>query len=369
MTQTGTLRTPTRADAEQIRALMEYYAQANLTDGLPVVPVTEPAVAEFLMQTDRDPDEVLLAMPHLNRECTVKLAAVNAVLAGCLPEYFPVILAAWDSFRDLAVRDAGVGAMLQSTTGAAPFVLVNGPIAQRLGINSKGNVFGSGFRANATIGRAIRLTTMNVFGLYPEELDQSTQGTPAKYSCCIAENEEESPWPSFAADYGFDPQESTVTVALVRGSLYMEARHTALAEHLLHEFVESIARTGRMVNVATTAVTLVLGPEHARLLARAGWSKRELQQFLYSNATRTAAELDRAGKGGQSRQTRWQVPIDHPDALQIDGEREPVHMVVSPETIYIVVAGASNAGISTILETYTDNRDRPPIAKVEAAAN
>ena len=352
------------ADAGRVRALMEHYEEANLTDGLPVVPVTEPAVVEFLGWTERDPDEVLLALPHLRRECTVRLAAINAVLAGCRPEYFPVVLAAWDSFRDLITVDVGVAAMLQSTTGSAPCLIVNGPIRERLGINSTGNVFGSGCRANATIGRAIRLGALNVFGLRPHELDQSTQGTPAKYTCCIAENEEESPWPSFAADYGFAPNESTVTAMLVRGSVYMEARHTSVAEQLLYDFAGSIGRTGRATNLARTAVAVVFGPEHAHVLAEGGWTKRAIQEFLFEHTTRTPAELDRVGKGAQSSSTRWQVPVEHPDAIDVAGDRRPEHMVVSPETIYVVVAGAANAGISTILETYTIDRDRPPIVRI-----
>src|SRR5215475_2878633 len=200
-------------DAGELRRAMEYYAEHGWTDGLPVVPVTESYLAEFLATTSRDPDEVLIPMPHLNKYLTVRLAAINAALAGCLPEYLPVVLAAWDAF----LKDGMVTRSIwQSTTGTGPFIVVNGPMRQQIGINSRGNVFGSGFRANATIGRAIRLGAINGLGLRPQIFDQATQGTPAKYSCCIAENEEDSPWPSLAADAGIGGDDSAVTATVIR---------------------------------------------------------------------------------------------------------------------------------------------------------
>jgi len=174
------------ADPAEIRRAMEYYADRGWTDGLPVVPVTESYLAEFLATTSRDPDEVLMPMPQLNRQCTVRLAAINAALAGCRPDYFPVVLAAWESLTREGYATRGIW---QSTTGTAPLLIVNGPVRGRIGLNSQGNVFGSGFRANATIGRAIRLGAINALGLRPHQLDQATQGTPAKYTACIAENE------------------------------------------------------------------------------------------------------------------------------------------------------------------------------------
>ena len=220
------------ADAAGLRQAMEYYADQGWTDGLPVVPVTESYLASFLAQAGRDPDDVLLGMPHLNRELTVRLAAINAALAGCRPEYFPVVLAAWESL----VAEGYVGrAIWQSTTGTAPFLIVNGPVRERLGLNSTGNVFGSGFRPNATIGRAIRLGAINAFGLRPHELDQATQGTPAKYTACIAENEEQSPWPALHTEAGLDTADSAVTTMLIGSSTqpgaFTEQIVTEMAAH------------------------------------------------------------------------------------------------------------------------------------------
>src|ERR1700722_7520920 len=205
-------------DADQVRRAMEYYESRGWTDGLPVVPVMPSYLAEFLATTARDPGEVLIPMPHLNKALTVRLAAGNAALAGCLPEYFPVVLATWDAF----MKDGMVSRSIwQSTTGTAPFSVLFGPLRTALGFNSRGNVGGSGFRANAPTGRAIRLGAVNGLGLRPHVFDQATQGNPAKYSCFIAENEEDSPWPSLAVDNGLDPSDSAVTSTVIRSVLHI----------------------------------------------------------------------------------------------------------------------------------------------------
>jgi hypothetical protein len=346
-------------DPDEVLRVMEYYADRGWTDGLPVVPVTESYLERFLARTDRDPADVVLGMPHLNRTCTVRLAAINAAMAGCRPEYFPVVLAAWESLK----KDGAVlRAIWQSTTGTAPFVIVNGPIREAIGLNSKGNVFGSGVRANATIGRAIRLTAINAFGLRPRELDQATQGTLAKYSACIAENEEDSPWPPLHVDHGFDPADSTVTAMVIRSFLHIEARHTTAPEQLAMDFVTSIRRTGVLVH-SSISTCLVLGPEHAHVFDRAGWGKAEIQRFLYEHATMSRAVLAAAGKDGVSRHTRWRLPADHPDALPMEGndiEPDPRHMLHSPTAVRVIVAGANNAGVSAIIEPFGPPVDRAP---------
>ena len=348
-------------DAGEIRAAMEYYARQQWTDGLPVVPVTESYLTEFLARTSRDPSDVVLAMPHLNRECTVRLAAINAAMAGCLPEYFPVVLAAWDA---LVGEGYVTRAIWQSTTGTAPLLIVNGPVRNQIGLNSAGNVFGSGFRANATIGRSIRLTAINVFGLHPHLLDQATQGTPAKYSACIAENEEASPWEPLHVQYGFDPAESTVTAMVIRSCVHIEARHTQQPEQLGLDIAGTIARTGAMVH-ETTSATVVLSPEHARVFASAGWSKQDVRQFLYDRAASSRADLAAVGKDAISRNTRWRLPAGHPDALPADESFDPVPALNSPGAVQVMVAGASNAGVSAVIESLGARGNPPSIAKVE----
>jgi hypothetical protein len=347
-------------DAAGLRQAMEYYADQGWTDGLPVVPVTESYLASFLDVAGRDPDDVLLDMPHLNRALTVRLAAINAALAGCRPEYFPVVLAAWESL----VAEGYVGrAIWQSTTGTAPFLIVNGPVRERLGLNSTGNVFGSGFRANATIGRAIRLGAINAFGLRPHELDQATQGTPAKYSACIAENEEESPWPALHEEFGLTAADSAVTAMVIRSCVHIEARHTRVPEQLAADLAGTIARTGALIH-ETISAALVLSPEHARLFAAAGWSKAGVRQAVYERAVLGWPELVAAGKDGVSSRTRWRLPGDHPDALPVSGASEVFHVLTSPEAVLVVVAGAGNAGVSAVVETFGARGGPPPVVRV-----
>jgi hypothetical protein len=351
-------------DFDDIRRVTEDYYARGWTDGLPVMPVTESVVTDFLARTNRDPDEVLLAMPHLNRECTVRLAAINAAMAGCLPEYFPVVLAAWAAL----VEEGYVPrAIWQSTTGTASILLVNGPVRQQIGLNSRSNVFGSGFRANATIGRAIRLTAINAFGLRPGELDQGTQGNPAKYSACIAENEEESPWAPLHIEHGFDAQASTVTAMTMRSVVHIEARHTTVPEQLALDLADTIRRTGALIH-ETISACLALGPEHAALFARAGWSKADLRRFVYDRAVNARETLVAVGKDAVSGKTRWRLSSAHSDAVpDTAADADTVKALGSEQAIQIIVAGAHNAGVSAVIETFGPRGGPPAIAPIESS--
>ena len=360
----GTVADRPEVDISTIRQVMEYYTEQGWTDGLPVMPVTESYLQEFLSHTERAPDDVVFRMPHLNRQCTVRAAAINAAMAGCLPEYLPVVLAAWDALTIEGYAGKGIW---QSTTGTAPLLLVNGPVRERLGINSRGNVFGSGFRANATIGRAIRLTAINAFGLHPHQLDQATQGTPAKYTACIAENEEGSPWGPLHADFGFAAGDSAVTAMLIRSAIHVEARHTTDPEQLGRDIAGTLARTGALVH-ETISGCVVLGPEHAWLFANAGWSKADVQQFIHAQATNTRSHLAEVGKDAVSRHTRWRLPAGHPDAVPdtcATAGQDVVPVLNSPGALLIAVAGAHNAGVSAVVETFGPRGGAPAIARVD----
>jgi hypothetical protein len=346
------------ADAAHVRDLMEYCYDKEWTDGLPVVPVTESLLDEFLATVDRDPEEVLFSISHLNRRMTVRLAAINAAMAGCRADYFPVVVAAWEA---IAAEPHPARGIWQSTTGTAPFLVVNGPIRERIGLNGSGNIFGSGFRANATIGRAIRLGCINVFGLHPHKLDQATQGTPSKYSSCIAENEEQSPWESLAVEHGFDASDDVVAAFVIRSVIHIEARHTQEPEQLARDFIDTIARTGALIHEYTSTL-LVLTPEHADVFARAGWSKQDLRDFVYENAVRRREELVAVGKDALSHKTRWRLPGSHPDSMADSASStdspDEVRALHNPTSVQIMVAGADNAGVSAVVEVFTLNPPR-----------
>ncbi|GAA0903277.1 hypothetical protein [Pseudonocardia zijingensis] len=352
-----------RAVVDALVDAVEFCYDQEWTDGLPVVPCTPERLDAFLAHTDRAPDEVLLAMPQIGRECTVRMAALNAAMAGCRPEYLPVVLAVWDSLNAEGYTGKGIW---QSTTGTAPLILVNGPVRAELGVNSRGNVFGSGFRANATIGRAIRLAAINVFGLRPHALDQATQGTPAKYTCCIGENQEESPWPAFHEEFGFGPDDSTVTAMTMRSVSQIEARHTSDARQLLRDFAGTVARTGALLQ-RTISTCLVLSPEHAHLLAGQGFDKPAIREFVFEAAQLSREELDAVGKTAISSTTSWRLPSDHPEAVpdeRVDPATDFFHVLTSPDAVQVVVAGASNSGVSAVVDTFGPRGDRPPLVAV-----
>ncbi|HZV49839.1 MAG TPA: hypothetical protein VFD49_08725 [Candidatus Dormibacteraeota bacterium] len=337
-------------DPESARKAIEYCYEQGWTDGLPVVPPSPEAVQSFVQAAGREPGEVIGRMEHLDRACTVQLAAINAVMAGCRPEHFPVVLAAWEALRD---EGSAFGGGWQSTTGPAPLLIVNGPARQRLGFNGGGNVFGPGFRANATVGRAIRLILMNVFGLEPQVLDQSTQGTPGKYTLCIAENEEESPWEPLHVEHGHPPESSVVSAIMVRDTAHIDNRHTADPDHLLADVVEAVSRSGTLMRPTTHAI-VVLGPEHARLLSRAGYSKADVRRYLCEHCGRSLRDLRRTGRGAVD-DRGWLAPEGSATAAHAWSRLDDDHFVriiASPDDVVIVVAGAGNAGVSTVCAAF-----------------
>jgi hypothetical protein len=333
-------------DLRKARQAIEYCYESGWTDGLPVVPPIPEFVDEFLAQTRRDPQEVLCTASHLNRTCTVRDAAANALMAGCKPEYFPTFIAVMQAF------DAIGPVMSQSTTGRAYAILINGPVRQRLGINCSGNILGPGDRPNSTIGRALRLVLMNVFDIRPHDLDQSTHGTPGKYSICIGENEEESPWEPLHVEYGFPRDASTVMIQQCRSTLHIDHRTTQVPEQILYTIARSMSYLGHGTASASAGgrilqsegvfhknlgCVVVLGPEHARHIGNAGWSKADVRKYLFERWGNTAEELRRAGE---------------PPEIQGLPDDALIGASADPESIKIIVAGANNAGESTILPGY-----------------
>ena len=322
----------TAQQVDDFQRVAEYYFEQGWTDGLPVVPVTADTVRAFVERSRRDPQEVIATVDHLGTRCTVELAAAAAAMAGCRAEHFGVVLAAVEAIQP----HLSVG-FFQSTTGQGELLIVNGPVRHELGFNSGASVFGPGFRANATIGRAVRLVAMNALGLRPQEFDQATQGTPAKYGCCIAENEEESPWEPLHVERGWAPGTSVVTASLARSTLAIENRSSNRPEEILRTIADSMSYAG--VSRFGKGHVVVLGPEHAQLLAGQGWSREDVRRFLWDHWGRPAGEVRRWGVYGED------------GAEQLGDDGAFVRFGDAPDGILLVVAGARNAGVSTLVPT------------------
>ncbi|GLZ05642.1 hypothetical protein Acsp03_31080 [Actinomadura sp. NBRC 104412] len=351
------------ADAAELTELacksIEYVYERGWTDGLPVVPPTRARADEFLATTSRPADEVIGRLDHLKREVTVELAAINAIMAGCLPEHFPVVLAAWDA---LMLERAVVGGGWQSTSGPAPLIVVNGPVRHRLGFNSTGGVFGPGFRANATVARAIGLIVRNALGVVPHVLEQATQGIPGRWAQCIAENEEESPWEPLSVDGGVTAGCDAVSTTLLRTSEYIDNRHTDDPEKVLADFADTLSRTGSWI-FRNASAGVVFCPEHAQLLAKAGMSKEDVRTWLVERCGRPKADFHRVGKSLNAQGRRG----DYEDA-ELEGF-DPMFSEDSPKHLPIVVAGARNAGISMVVRLFSGTGWSGISARVEKPRN
>jgi hypothetical protein len=243
---------------------------------MPVVPPTRARVLRMLQGTTRKPDEVIGMVPPDLVPCTVEKVAINAVLAGCKPEYMPVVLAAVEA---ALIDEFGMHGLLCTTMFAGPVVIVNGPVARRIGINSGVNALGQGTRANATIGRALQLVIRTVGGGRPGEIDRSTLGTPGKYSFCFAEAED-SAWEPLSVQRGFLREASTVTLFAGEGVQGIVDQKSRTPESLARSFALSL-RAGDHVKLAMAGdALLVVSPDHCRVFLEAGWSKARLHDEL-----------------------------------------------------------------------------------------
>jgi len=264
------------------------------SDGLPLVPPTEERVLRMLDGTSRDPQEVIGLIPPALLPATVEKIAVNAVMAGCKPEYLPVVLAAVEAVLEEGFAMHGV---LATTMFVGPVVVVNGPIRRRIGMNAKGNVLGQGNRANGAIGRALQLVIRNIGGGRPQEVDRATLGNPGKYTCCFAEDEEGSCWEPLSVERGMKPGQSAVTVFAGFGLQGIVDQKSREPESLARSFAESLKAIHNVKLAPCCDALLVICPEHERTFRNAGWSKARLYEELYKLCEIPGEELVAGAKG------------------------------------------------------------------------
>jgi hypothetical protein len=264
------------------------------TDGLPVVPPTPERVARMLSGTTRDPSEVVAVVPPDLVECTVEKVAINAVLAGCRPDYLPVVLAAVEA---ACTDEFNIHGLLATTWFSGPLVIVNGPVTRAIGMNSGINALGQGNRANATIGRALQLVVRNVGGGRPGEVDRATLGQPGKYSFCFAEREQDSPWEPLHVTRGLPASSSAVTLFAAEGPRGIVDQLSRDADSLASTFAACLRATTHPKLVLAFDALVVVSPEHGRVFREAGWSKARLLEELTARLQVPGSELVR-GAGG-----------------------------------------------------------------------
>lgn len=332
-----TARTSQRSQAEERAALFEapddieainrLYHERRWSDGLPVIPPTVERVGRMLEHARRPLADVVARVAPGFGAATVERIAINAVMAGCEPEYLPVVIAAVEA---AAAPEFNLQGIQATTNSVAVWVIVSGPAAQRLGVNGTFNCLGQGAQANGTIGRAVRLVLQNVGGALPGAMDRATHGQPGKYSFCCAENEEANPWELLHVERGLRREESAVTVVGAEGTMNMNT-HTKDANELIRAISETMQHPPSNEYSHGGEPWLILSPEHAEILRAAGLSKAEVKQRLWDQSMMPAGRMTEKDLLRVASSRAKELGAIRPDTLLPISPR--------PEDIGILVAG------------------------------
>ncbi len=325
-----------KVEAPGVLEAIELYFERRWTDGLVIVPPIEEKVIQMIEYVGRDPQEELGEIPPYRGIATIEKLAINSVMAGCLPEYFPIVVAAVEAM--LAPKH-NLNGTQTTQHGAEQLLIINGPIAKKLGINSGDSVFGRGFRANGTIGRAIRLVLWNLGRNFPGEADRSVYSHPGSWSYCIAENEDASPWEPLHVERGLPPGTSAVTV------FCCEAPHGVVSlgtpQQILDSISDTMATTGSMnyFTVGGESETLVtISAINAEAFRKEGWSKKDVKKYIWEHARLPVGKLEKTGvivetgaRGRSWADIFWPKWIDRSDPNTLvppTARLEDIHLVV-----------------------------------------
>ncbi|MBM3941397.1 MAG: hypothetical protein FJ316_00440 [SAR202 cluster bacterium] len=312
---------------DDLDAINQLYRERRWSDGLPVVPPTAERVNRMLKHTRRARHEIVARVAPGFGAATIERIAINAVLAGCDSEYLPVLIAATEAVADPKFNLQGIQA---TTNSVGVWVIINGPIAQRLQVNATFNCLGEGAWANATIGRALRLILRNVGGGLPGDMDRATHGQPGKYTFCCAENEEENPWEPLHVERGFDRGASTVTVMGAEGTMNMNS-HSKDAGELLQVFGDTMIHPPSNEYTHGGEPFVIIGPEHAHILKRDGLSKLDVKRGLWETSKMRADRMSPKDRERAQDSRRDELGDFGPDTILTIARR--------PEEIGIIVAG------------------------------
>jgi hypothetical protein len=330
---------------DDLLAAIDYCYDQGWTDGLPVVPPVVDRVKAMLAADSRPAETVIAHHPATGLDLSLHAAAVNAVMAGCLPDYFPVLVAA---FEAMDKADFNFHGSTASTGGSAPLLVVSGPYADAIGMNSDVNLFGPGNRPNATIGRAVRLILRNVFQMLPGISDKSTQGNPGKYSFCIAERARGNPWPLLCTAQGYAQGASSVTVFAGGGFCNVENHGGNTPEQILGSVADAMANYG-CITLGQSVV--ILAPEHMVIIGAAGWTREKAQAFLFSQAKRSVEGMKDVGKYRDR-----EYDTQHGDSAPKLVEAGFVHRGLGPDDILITMGGGDAGGHSCFIPSWSRGR-------------
>jgi hypothetical protein len=327
-------------DAERV---MEEFFERGWTDGLPVVPPTPDAVDAMIATVDLARDDVIGGIPRRNRWVTVEQAAINAVMAGCRPDYFPIVVAALGAALDPAFN---ANAAFTSTGGAATCVVVSGPLAAAVGMNASHNALGSGNRANATIGRAVRLVARNVFSASTGDMDATSMGNPGKYTLCFAEQEPPAPWVPLRVQLGFAPEDTTVTVMSTEAPRQVANHLSEVPEDVLRTFVSAIKVPSNFAVGKGGQAFVVMCPEHADAVRRGGWTQEQAREFLSRESRIRPEELTENG-----------VPLEVGSANDMTpGSDGRLPALSSADDVFLVTAGGPGPGWSAYIPSFAPSK-------------
>ena len=340
----------------------DYFFKQGWTDGLPIVPPTEDRVGAMLQYTDRDPDEVIAVLEPKRGVATVEKIAINAVMAGCLPQYMPMLVAAIQGAGEARFNLYGIQS---STHNTSVLMIANGPIAKELDINCGYNVTGDRWRSTETIGRAFRLLITNVGGV-PGAVNVHTQGHIARFRNCIAENEDESPWEPLHVERGFKRETSTITLfGACTPQMIDDNSGGKCSKDILNLFALSIPYLGNRNTNGEGEPLIILGPQHANLIAKDGYSKQDVQRFLFERARLRTGNIPPGFLENYS--SRW-----HKFYIDVSPEYG-VPIADRPEDIVLVVMGGQGThslSVQTLLGSRSvtipiTKKSGEPVASVE----
>jgi hypothetical protein len=310
----------------------ELYQQKGWTDGLPIVPPTEERVWECLNVMGCAPHDVIGVETVRQRPLTAEKVAINAVMAGCLPAYMPVVVAI---LQAMCVADYNLHGSTASTGGSAPFIVVNGPVRCAVGMHATHNALGNNSRANATIGRAIRLVLLNVLGCVPGQLDRSTLGHAGKFTFCIAEDEEDSPWTPLAQERGVPAGTSAVTVMAAEAPRQLMNEWTQQPQDIAETFAAELRHNMLTYSIWPGPYALIIPKQLRDILAAAGWQKRDIREYVYRAARVRRRDWATVGKGNLV--ARGGGPDQEFTALR------------SPDDLLVVAAGGPAGGFAAVI--------------------